>query len=172
VKKGEKSAFPQARLVALAECGTHAIFDFEVGPYTTTVVALAEDLIGRLQPRARVRPAVHHDPGPAGGLRDRAGRGLHAALGDRVRPRRAQDPPTRISHRAAVEVPDLVKQEIWGHQCCHYAIQSLMGEAASHSGHDPDRVSFVAALRITRQSVAHQGAFPPDDHTDAELPQP
>ena len=36
VNKGERSAFPQARVVALAECGTHAIFDAEVGPYTTS----------------------------------------------------------------------------------------------------------------------------------------
>ena len=57
--------------------------------------------------------------------------------------------------------PDLVLQEIWGHLCCHYAIRSLMTEAALHAGHDPDRVSFVAALRITRQSIAHQGDFPP-----------
>jgi len=57
--------------------------------------------------------------------------------------------------------PDLVLQEIWGHLCCHYAIRTLMAQAATHAGHDPDRVSFVAALRITRQSVAHQGAFPP-----------
>ena len=26
VNKGERAAFPQARVVALAECGTHAIF--------------------------------------------------------------------------------------------------------------------------------------------------
>jgi protein-L-isoaspartate(D-aspartate) O-methyltransferase len=57
--------------------------------------------------------------------------------------------------------PDLVLQEIWGHLCCHYAIRSLMAQAAAHSGHDPDRVSFVAALRITRQTLAHPGAFPP-----------
>lgn len=57
--------------------------------------------------------------------------------------------------------PDLVLQEIWGHLCCHYAIRSLMSEAATHSGHDPDRVSFVAALRITRQTLTHPGAFPP-----------
>jgi hypothetical protein len=56
--------------------------------------------------------------------------------------------------------PDLVLQEIWGHLCCHYAIRSLMTEAATHSRHDPDRISFVAALRITRQTVAHPGAFP------------
>ena len=58
--------------------------------------------------------------------------------------------------------PDLVLQEIWGHLCCHYAIRSLMAQAATHSGHDPDRVSFVAALRIIRQTLAHPGAFPPD----------
>jgi hypothetical protein len=36
-----------------------------------------------------------------------------------------------------------------------------MNDAAHHGGHDPDRVSFTAALRIVRRSVAHQGAFPP-----------
>jgi hypothetical protein len=60
--------------------------------------------------------------------------------------------------------PDLVLQEIWGHLCCHYAIRSLMAQAADHSGHDPDRVSLVAALRITRQTLAHPGAFPPNPH--------
>ena len=64
--------------------------------------------------------------------------------------------------------PELVLQEIWGHLCCHYAIRALMAEAATHSGHDPDRLSFVAALRITRQSVAHQGAFPPEDADASE----
>jgi hypothetical protein len=57
--------------------------------------------------------------------------------------------------------PELVLQEIWGHLCCHYAIRSLMNDAARHSGHDPDRVSFTAALRIVRRSVAQPGAFPP-----------
>jgi IS4 transposase len=56
--------------------------------------------------------------------------------------------------------PDLVLQEIWGHLCCHYAIRSLMAQAADHAGHDPDRVSFTAALRIVRQTVT-QGGFPP-----------
>jgi len=57
--------------------------------------------------------------------------------------------------------PDLVLQEIWGHLCCHYAIRCLMADAATHAGHDPDRVSFVAALRITRETIAQPGAFPP-----------
>ncbi len=57
--------------------------------------------------------------------------------------------------------PDLVTREIWGHLCCHYAIRTPMFEAAEHTGHDPDRVSFVAALRIARRSIAQQGAFFP-----------
>ena len=57
--------------------------------------------------------------------------------------------------------PDLVQQEIWGHLCRHYAIRTLMADAAHHSGHDPDRMSFLAALRISRQSVGHRSAFPP-----------
>jgi len=57
--------------------------------------------------------------------------------------------------------PELVTQEIWGHLCCHYAIRTLMFEAAELAGHDPDRLSFVAALRISRRSIAQQGAFSP-----------
>ncbi len=60
--------------------------------------------------------------------------------------------------------PDLVLQEIWGHLCCHYAIRALMFDAAIEAGRDPDRVSFAAALRISRRSIAQQGAFPPLHH--------
>ena len=41
VMKGERSAFPQARVVALAECGTHAMFDAVVGAYTMSETTLA-----------------------------------------------------------------------------------------------------------------------------------
>ena len=34
VNKGEQAAFPQARVVALAECGTHAVFAAQVGNYS------------------------------------------------------------------------------------------------------------------------------------------
>ena len=33
VNKGEQAAFPQARVLALAECGTHAVFAAEIGTY-------------------------------------------------------------------------------------------------------------------------------------------
>ena len=45
------------------------------------------------------------------------------------------------------ESPELVLQEIWGHLCCHYAIRTMMWEPADHAHVDPERVSFVAALR-------------------------
>ena len=50
VNKGEQAAFPQARVVAVAECGTHAIFDAVVGKYTTAENTMAGELIDRLQP--------------------------------------------------------------------------------------------------------------------------
>ena len=50
VNKGEQAAFPQARLVGLVECGTHAIFDAEIGACTTGEVALSRQLVGRLRP--------------------------------------------------------------------------------------------------------------------------
>lgn len=57
--------------------------------------------------------------------------------------------------------PDLVLQEIWGHLCCHYAIRTLMFEAAEAADVDPDRVSFVTALRIARRSIAQARDFSP-----------
>ena len=50
VMKGERSAFPQARVVALAECCTHAMFDAVIGPYTTSENAACAELLGRLEP--------------------------------------------------------------------------------------------------------------------------
>ena len=63
--------------------------------------------------------------------------------------------------------PDLVLQEIWGHLCCHYAIRTLMWEAADHADVDPDRVSFVAALRIARRSHLSGARFSPSALTTA-----
>ena len=60
--------------------------------------------------------------------------------------------------------PDLVLQELWGHLCCHYAIRPLMWEAAHDAGVDPDRVSFVAALRIARRSISAARDFSPSAH--------
>jgi hypothetical protein len=42
--RGEQSAFPQVRVMALAECGTHAIIDAEFGAYQTGELSLAPAL--------------------------------------------------------------------------------------------------------------------------------
>jgi len=247
VNKGERAAFPQARVVALAECGTHAVFAAQIGTYSESEATLTEQLLCRLEPGmlltadrgffsyALWRKAIatgadllwrirtdksapqptHLEDLPDGSwlahLRQR-----HSAAARREEPMlvrvidytiddgrvstgenpttyrlfttmldpdevTATDLAATYAQRWEVELvfdelkthqrgprtvlrsksPDLVLQEIWGHLCCHYAIRSLMAEAATHSGHDPDRVSFVAALRITRQTLAHPGAFPP-----------
>jgi hypothetical protein len=50
VTKGEQAAFPQARVVALAECGTHAMFAATVGTYPESEATLMEPLLERLTP--------------------------------------------------------------------------------------------------------------------------
>ena len=50
VNKGERAAFPQARVVALAECGTHAIFAAQVGPYRRSESTLTRALLASLTP--------------------------------------------------------------------------------------------------------------------------
>ncbi len=50
VNKGEQSAFAQARVLALAECGTHAVFAAEIGRYSQSEATLTEPLLDRLEP--------------------------------------------------------------------------------------------------------------------------
>jgi transposase IS4-like protein/DDE family transposase len=45
-----KGAFPQLRVVALAECGTHAMFEAAMGPYATGEATLARQLVNGLRP--------------------------------------------------------------------------------------------------------------------------
>jgi len=239
VAKGERAAFPQVRLVALGECGTHAMFDAVLGPYTTTENTLALELLARLEVGMvcladrgfysfelwnaaresgadllwRVRDGLTLEPVedlPDGSYlahvfharRDRARKApvtvrvieYHVEDGrDPVGPIRlittlldpADAPAIELAaaytQRWAIEAsfdelkthqrgprtvlrsktPDLVNQEIWGHLCCHYAIRTLMFDAATHAQQDPTRISFVAALRISRRSIAQTGAFPP-----------
>jgi hypothetical protein len=48
--RGEQAAFPQVRLLAVAECGTHAIIQATVGPFTSGEVTLAPQVFGVLGP--------------------------------------------------------------------------------------------------------------------------
>jgi hypothetical protein len=239
VNKGEQAAFPQARVVAVAECGTHAIFDAVVGTYTTSENTLAGDLLDRLEPGmllladrgfcgfplwsravssgadllwramgnmkpryvetladgswlAELRPSGNAgrkaEPLTIRVIDYRIDDGRHneesyrlfttildpedvsaldlaAAYTERWEIESAFDelkthqrgPRTVLRSKS----PDLVLQEIWGHLCCHYAIRTLMWEAADHAGVDPDRVSFVTALRVARRSISVARDFSP-----------
>lgn len=59
--------------------------------------------------------------------------------------------------------PELVEQEIWGLLLTHYGIRHLMREAADQAELDPDRMSFIRALRVIRRQVSGQAAFPPSE---------
>ncbi len=239
VNKGEKSAFPQARMVALAECGTHAIFDAEIGPYTTSELAMSKPLVDRLEPGMLMLA----DRGFTGfDLWQQAiatGADLIWRAKSNTKPRRIETlddgswlaelrknnskldsehvvirvveyhiddgsgtelgpfrlfttllDPNEVSaveladtyrqrweiesafgelktHQRGSKVvlrsksPALVEQEIWGHLCCHFAIRTLMFEAAHDGSVDPDRVSFTAALNISRRSLSSARGFPP-----------
>lgn len=243
VSKGERAAFPQARVVALAECGTHAMFAARIGAYCQSESTLTRPLLAQLGPgmilladrgffsyalwreaaatgadllwrvrtdRAGPKP-THLEDLPDGswlahlirstGAAARAEGPMTVRVIDyeiddgRENPARYRlfttvlDPAEATAAELAAaytrrweiemafdelkthqrgprtvlrsKTPDLVLQEIWGHLCCHYAIRSLMAQTAEHAGHDPDRISFTAALRITRGTLAHPGAFPP-----------
>ena len=241
VNKGERAAFPQARVVALAECGTHAMFDAEVGPYTTSETTLARLLVDRLEPGMVLladrgftgfalwqqaaatgadllwRAKNNVTPHPIKVLADGSWLGEMRLNNARLNTphvvvrvvdytvddgRDVETGPFRLfttmldhtevtatelavayaqrweiesafdelkpHQRGAKTVlrsksPALVHQEIWGHLCCHYAIRTLMFEAAHDHHVDPDRVSFVAALRITRRSLSPARDFPPSE---------
>ncbi|HVA09545.1 MAG TPA: IS4 family transposase [Acidimicrobiales bacterium] len=239
VNKGEQAAFPQARLVALAECGTHAIFDAVIGAYTTSEIELSRELVARLDPgmvvladrgfygfklwsqaastgadllwRVKSNLKPRHTATLADGswlaeVTPGGNEGRHAepvivrVVDYSIEDGRGENEPYRLlttildpTEASATDLalaygerweiesafdelkthqrgprtvlrsksPELVRQEIWGHLCCHYAIRTLMWAAADQAGEDPDRVSFVAALRIARRSLALEGAFSP-----------
>ena len=239
VNKGERAAFPQARVVAVAECGTHVVFDAAVGAYTTPENTLAREVIDRLEPgtllladrgfcgfplwnRAvgvgvdllwRAMPnmkpryvqtladgswlAELRPSGNAGRTAEpltirvidyeitdgRANENTYRLFTTLLDPDEAPAVDLALAYAQRWEIeatfdelkvhqrgprtvlrsksPDLVLQEIWGHLCCHFAIRTLMWEAAGAAGVDPDRVSFVAALRIARRSIPAARDFPP-----------
>lgn len=57
--------------------------------------------------------------------------------------------------------PPMVRQEIWGILLAHYAIRALIVEAAHDAEEDPDRMSFIRALRVVRREAEGSAAFPP-----------
>ena len=59
------------------------------------------------------------------------------------------------------KTPDLVRQEFYGLLMAHFAVRGLMHEAALRADKDPDRLSFLHAVRVARRKMAAFGAIPP-----------
>jgi len=59
------------------------------------------------------------------------------------------------------KTPDLVRQEFYGLLLAHFAVRGLMHEAALQAGEDPDRLSFVHAVRVIRRKLPLYSALPP-----------
>ena len=232
--RGERSAFPQVRVLALAECGTHAIIAAVLGPLATGETTLAPSLFGRLGAgmllladrgfigfalwraaqetgaelvwRAKANQVLPVDRQLADGsylsriyaATDRRKRDpivvrvVEYTLGtDPGRP--AKPAPYRLvttildpDQAPAVELaalyhqrwefetaldelkvhqrgpgmvlrsrsPELVTQEVWGMLLVHHAIRALMHQAALDGEVDPDRLSFIRALRVVRRQTA------------------
>ena len=57
--------------------------------------------------------------------------------------------------------PDLVRQEFHGLMMLHFAVRGVMHEAALKADIDPDRLSFVHAVRVIRRKLLAAGGVPP-----------
>jgi hypothetical protein len=66
---------------------------------------------------------------------------------------------SRIQLRS--KTPDLVKQEFYALMMAHFAIRGLMHEAALKEGIDPDKLSFVHAVRVVRRRLRNPIPFSP-----------
>ncbi len=58
------------------------------------------------------------------------------------------------------KTPELVLQEVHGLMLAHYAVRRLIHEAARKVDEDPDRLSFVHAVRVLRRRVENPGVSP------------
>jgi hypothetical protein len=65
------------------------------------------------------------------------------------------------------KTPDLVLQEIYGLLMAHFAIRGIMHEAALKATEDPDRLSFIHAVRVLRRKTAVFGGVPPSEESCA-----
>jgi hypothetical protein len=59
------------------------------------------------------------------------------------------------------KTPELVRQEFWGLLLVHFAVRGLMHEAALRADEDPDRLSFLHAVRVVRRKLPLFAALPP-----------
>jgi len=59
------------------------------------------------------------------------------------------------------KTPELVRQEFYGLLMTHFAIRGLMHQAALRAKEDPDKLSFLHAVRVVRRKIAAWNVIPP-----------
>ena len=59
------------------------------------------------------------------------------------------------------KTPELVRQEFYGLLMAHFAVRGLMHEAALQAHQDPDRLSFLHAVRVVQRRLPRFVAIPP-----------
>ena len=234
------SAFPQLRLMALVECGTHVVVAAELAPYITSEKVMAAHMLpAKLKPGMlvladrgfysfklfrigcatgamlawRVSSTIKLDVAqelPDGSFLSTVYDSLDTkrSAGQTVRvveyALEGSATPTKDSYRLITNIldpeqapalelaalyherweiesvfdefkthlranstvlrsktPDLVKQELWGLLLAHFAIRQLMAQAAWPRGLDPDRLSFVHAMRVIKRKMPQAAAVPP-----------
>lgn len=234
-----KAAFPQVRLLALVECGTHAVTAAALAPYRESEQTMAAQLLAdKLRPDMlvmadrgfysfklwqqvadksallwRVKSTLtlpveqrladgsylstvydHQDRQRRHGQRVRVidytleglvapGETNYRLVTNLLDPRQADAVELAALYHERWEAesvfdefkthlrgartvlrsmtPDLVEQELWGLLLAHYAVRQLMTKAAAHEHIDPDRLSFVHAVRLIKRRLPQAAAIPP-----------
>lgn len=235
-----QSAFPQARLLGLVECGTHVVTAADVAPYGRSEQAMAAQLLpAKLRPDMLVLAdrnffgfklwQIACTSGARLVWRVKADRKLpveqilsdgsylstvfnsedrRRSAGQVVRvidyELRDSATPTEDSYRLVTNIldpaqapalelaalyherweiegvfdefkthlranstvlrsktPELVRQELWGLLLAHFAIRQLMAQAAWPRALDPDRLSFMHAVRLIKRKLPQAAAVPP-----------
>ena len=235
------SAFPQARLLGLVECGTHVVTAAGIGPFTHSEQAMAAQMLpAKLKADMLVLADRNFYGFKLWGIACATGAKLAWRLrstqklpvqqmlpdgsylstvfdsGDRKRHRQGQivrvidytllesATPVEDSYRLITNIldpeaapalemaalyqerweiegvfdefkthlranstvlrsktPELVHQELWGLLLAHFAIRQLMVQAAWPRGLDPDRLSFIHAVRVIKRKIPQAAAVPP-----------
>lgn len=235
-----QSAFPQARVLGLVECGTHAVVAASIAPYAFSEVAMARQLLpakltgdmlvmadrnfysfklwqaacasgAKLLWRVKSNLGLPVEQELADGsylstVSDSEDRARRHGQRVRVIDYTLKDSATPVlsSYRLVTNIldpeaapalelaalyherweiesgcyefkthmrststvlrsktPALVEQELWGLLLAHYAVRQLMERAAWQQGLDPDRLSFVHALRVIKRKMPQAAAIPP-----------
>ena len=99
-----QGAFPQIRMVGLAECGTHAIVDAVIGRYTDAEQRLVPGLFGSFVPGMLVsgRPGLLQLRSVESGPRNRS----RSVVADQVQPRLGRRAAPRRRLVPLVDLPE------------------------------------------------------------------